>query len=362
MWPQPKRAIDRWGDAWTKADHYLSDGPYKLVAWRLGDAVVLRKNLRYWGADKVCFNEIDFTPSSDAVSNERSVKAGDLDVSTAVQSNHVTLLRRGVLRDYLRLAPEFGVFYLPFNVRDPALKDARVRQALAMAIDRDFITAKLLRAGQKPAYGLAPPGLPDYPDPPKAYWADWPLAQRQAEAERLLAAAGFRPGHPLRITIKQLNSADALLYMPSIQNDWKLVGVEAQLQQNDVQVAYMEYSLHDFQAGTAGWVAGDGLAYLDVMRSNTGANNFGQYANPAYDAELDAASEAVDPAARATHMRKAESILLTDMPFAPIYYVSSRNLVNPQITGWINNPFDSHRSLWLCRLPGAPATVGAAAS
>lgn len=360
MWPVPRRAVERWGDSWTKPGHYLADGPYTLVAWRLGDAVVLRKNPRYWGADRVCFSEVDFSPSSDAVSNERSVKAGDLDVSTTVQSNHVTLLRRTALRDYLRLAPEFGVFYLPFNVRDPALKDVRVRQALAMAIDRDFITTKLLRAGQQPAYSLAPPGLPDYPDPPKTYWADWPLARRQAEARRLLAAAGYGPAHRLKLLIKQLNSADPLLYMPSIQNDWKLVGVDAQLQQNDVQVAYMEYSLHDFQVGTAGWVAGDGLAYLDVLRSNTGANNFGQYANPAYDKELDAASEAVDPTERAAHMRRAESIMLADMPVAPVYYVSSRNLVSPQITGWINNPFDTHRSLWLCRLPGGSPGGGAA--
>ncbi|HEX3406358.1 MAG TPA: peptide ABC transporter substrate-binding protein, partial [Caulobacteraceae bacterium] len=73
MWPEPRAAIERWGDAWTRPGHYLSDGPYTLVAWRLGDAVVLRKNPLYFDAGKVCFNEVDFTPSVDAISNERSV-------------------------------------------------------------------------------------------------------------------------------------------------------------------------------------------------------------------------------------------------------------------------------------------------
>lgn len=363
MWPEPRAAIARWGDGWTKPGRYLSDGPYTLAAWRLGDAVVLRKNPLYFEADKVCFNEVDFTPSSDAISNERSVKAGDLDVSTTVQSNRVTLLRRTALKDYLRTAPQYGVTYLSFNVRDPALKDVRVRQALSMAIDREFITGKLLRAGQRAAYSLAPPGLPDYPNGPKVYWADWPLAKRQAQAQRLLAAAGYGPGHPLKILVKHRNSADPQLFLPSIQNDWKAIGVQAELQQNDVQVAYMEYELHDFQVGDAGWLAADGLAYLDLMRSNTGANNFGQYANPAFDAELDAASNAPDPQVRAAHMRKAEAMLLADMPFAPIYYVASRNLVNPSITGWINNPIDNHGSQWLCQLPGrAAAANGASAS
>jgi oligopeptide transport system substrate-binding protein len=362
MWPEPKEAIERWGDNWTKPGHYLADGPYTLVAWRLGDAVVLRKNPRYWDADKVCFNEVDFTPSTDAISNERSVKAGDLDVSTTVQSNRVTLLRRTALRAYLRVAPQYGVTYLSFNMRDPSLRDLRVRQALSMAVDRDFITRKLLRAGQAPAYSLVPTGVPDYADGARAYWADWPLARRQAEARRLLAAAGYSPAHPLKLLIKHRNSADPTLFLPSIQSDWKAVGVEAQLQENDVQVAYMEYELHDYQVGDAGWLAGDALGYLDIFRSDTGANNFGQYANPAYDAELDAAENSPDPAVRTAHMRRAEAILMADMPFAPLYFISSRNLVNPSLTGWVNNPIDTHQSQWLCRLPGRPAAVGASAS
>ena len=362
MWPEPRTAIERWGDKWTKPGHFLADGPYTLVDWRLGDAVVLRKNPRYWGADKVCFNEVDFTPSTDAISNERSVKAGDLDVSTTVQSNRVTLLRRSALRDYLRIAPQYGVTYLSFNIRDPSLKDVRVRQALSMAVDRDFITKKLLRAGQASAYSLVPTGVPDYSDGPRPDWAAWPFERRQAEARRLLAAAGYGPGHPLKLLIKHRNSADPTLFLPSIQSDWKAIGVEAQLQENDVQVAYMEYELHDYQVGDAGWLAGDGLGYLDIFRSDTGANNFGQYANPAYDAELDAAESAVDPAQRTAHMRKAERLLLADMPFAPLYFTSSRNLVNPHLTGWVNNPIDTHASQWLCRLPGRPTAEGATTS
>jgi oligopeptide transport system substrate-binding protein len=362
LWPEPRKAIERWGDNWTEPGHYLANGPYTLVAWRLGDAVVLRKNPRYWGADTVCFSEVDFTPSTDAVSNERSVKAGDLDVSTTVQSNRVTLLRRTALNAYLRVAPQYGVTYLSFNIREPQLKDVRVRQALSMAIDRDFITKKLLRAGQAPAYGLVPTGIPDYPEGMQAYWATWPFERRQAEARRLLAAAGYGPGHPLKLLIKHRNSADPTLFLPSVQSDWKAVGVEAQLQENDVQVAYMEYELHDYQVGDAGWLAGDALGYLDIFRSDTGANNFGQYANPAYDAELDAAESAVDPAVRAANMRKAEAKLLADMPFAPLYFIASRNLVNPQLTGWVNNPIDTHQSQWLCRLPDRPAAEGASAS
>ena len=362
MWPVPRHAVERWGDAWTKPGHYLSDGPYSLVAWRLGDAVVVRKNPRYWDAGSVCYTEIDYSPSTDAISNERSVRAGDLDVSTTVQSNRVIFLRRTPLRGYLRVAPEYGVTYLAFNLHDPALKDVRVRQALSMAIDRDFITHKLLRAAQTPAYSMVPPGMPGYVDGPQTYWAGWSLARRQAEARRLLAAAGYGPGHPLRFVVKHRNSADPLLFLPAVQNDWKQVGVDAQLQQNDVQVAYQEYEIHDFQVGDAGWVSSDPIVYLDLDRSDTGGQNYGGYDNPAYDAELNAALDSVDPEGRAEHMRRAERMLLADAPIAPIFFISSRNLVSPQISGWVNNPTDTHGLSRLCRPLPLSAPLAATAS
>ncbi len=365
LWPVPRHVVERWGDAWTRPGHFVSDGPYTLVSWRLGDAVVVRKNPLFFDADQVCYNEVDFTPSADLISNERSVAAGDLDVS-AVQSNRVRYLSRTELQRFLHIAPQFGTFYLAFNMKDPALSDVRVRQALSMAIDRDFIAQKLLHAGQQPAYSLVPLGLPGYGAGPRTAWARWSLARRQSQARLLLAAAGYGPEHPLKLTIKQLNGPDHLTYMPSVQADWKAVGVDARLQQEDTQVAYSDLEIHDFQVGLAGWVAADPIAYLDLLRSDTGGQNFGQYANQRYDAELNAAGDSLDIAVRAQHMKSAETIILADAAIAPLYYTSSRGLVHPQITGWVNNPFDTHPISHLCRLSPLPTTarsaVGAAAS
>jgi oligopeptide transport system substrate-binding protein len=362
MWPEPRHVVEKWGDAWTQPAHYVGDGPYNLVAWRLGDQVLIRRNPRFWGAEGACFNEVSFYSSPDAISTERRVRDGELDLSTTVQSNRLAYLRRSSMKNYLHVAPVGGVTYLTFNLHDPALRDVRVRQALSMAIDREFIARKLLRGGQTPAYSFVPPGLPLYGGGARTYWADWSFERRQAEARRLLAAAGFGPEHPLRLVIKHRNSPDPLLFMPAIQSDWKQVGVLAELQQNDVQVAYQEYELHDFQVGDAGWQSSDPIDMLDLSRSNIGGQNYGFYNNPAYDAELDAAVNAVDPATTAAHARKAEQILLDDAPLAPIYFPASHNLVNPDITQWIDNKIDAHGAHWLCRAPAAPPTVGRAVS
>jgi ABC-type oligopeptide transport system substrate-binding subunit len=162
--------------------------------------------------------------------------------------------------------------------------------------------------------------------------------------------------------IKHRNSPDPLLFMPAIQSDWKQVGVLAELQQNDVQVAYQEYELHDFQVGDAGWQAADPVNYLELSKSDTGGQNYGGYDNPAYDAEFEAAVSAIDPATEALHMRRAEAILLADAPVAPIYFPASRNLVSPTIGGWIDNLADTHQAQWLCKAPPPVAGVGATAS
>ena len=166
--------------------------------------------------------------------------------------------------------------------------------------------------------------------------------------------------HPLRLTIKHRNSADPLLFMPAVQSDWKQVGVLAELQQNDVQVAYQEYELHDFQVGDAGWVSPDSIDYLDLSRSNVGGQNYGFYNNPAYDAELDAAVHSADPAVTAAHARRAEQMLLDVAPLAPLYFLASHNLVSPAVTGWVDNRSDNHDVYRLCRVPVAPPGIGAA--
>ena len=348
FWPVPRHVVEKLGDRWTQPGSYVGDGPYTLVSWRLGDKVVLVKNPQFWDAKSVCMDQVSYYPITEGISAERRVRSGELDVTTNVQSNQLGFLRSSGMAGYLRVFPEPATTYLAFNVRDvPALRDVRVRQALSMAIDREFITHKLLRGGQVPAYSFVPPTA-DYPNGPKVYWADWSFERRQAEARRLLAAAGYGPGHKLKLVITMRNSPDPTLFMPSIQADWEAVGAEAQLRSNDVQVAYQSYETHDFEVGDAGWISEEAMVFLDLNRSDTGGQNYGQYVNPAFDADLNAANQEPDPAKRAAFMRQAERILLDDAPVTPIYFAASHNLVNPRLTGWVDNPPDDHWARWLC--------------
>jgi oligopeptide transport system substrate-binding protein len=352
FYPEPEHVVERWGEAWSSPAHFVSNGPYVLKQWAFGDHITVVRNPRFYDAASVCIDQIDYFPTADAIAAERRIRRGELDINDDIQSNRIAYLRQpGQIPAYVHTHPYLGVEYLAFNTRDvAAFKDRRVRLALDMAIDRDFITGKLLRGGQIPAYGFTPPDLAEYVSPPPPVWASWPIARRQAAALALLAQAGYGPGHPLRIELKHRDSPDPMLFAPAIQADWKAVGVIATLVQEDSQIAYQDYRMRDFQVADASWIAdfNDAMSFLGLQQSQTGAQNYGDYDNPAYDALLAKADQEPDAGRRAAYLARAEAIMVADAPVAPIFFYIAKDLVNPRVTGWVDNAVDLHRSRYLC--------------
>lgn len=350
FYPAPRHVVEKYGDQWVAPGHYVSNGPYRLVSWRLGDHIALAKNPHFYDAAHVCFDRVDYFASPDAISAERRVQRGELDATNTFQSNRIGRLRT-VMPGYVRTHTALGTLYLSFNRHDvPALRDLRVRRALSESVDRDFLTEKLLRAGQRPAYAFVPPGTANYPDGARTRWAGEPLARRQAEARALLAQAGYTAARPLKLEIKTTNNSESLLIAQAIQADWRSIGVEASLVQNDGPVAFAAYADRDFQVGLMVWYAdfNDPMTFLGLLKSDTGAQNYGDYRNPAYDALLAQADHEPDAARRGRILAHAEQLMLDDEGTVPVDFTVNRALVNPRITGWVDNAENFHRTRWLC--------------
>jgi oligopeptide transport system substrate-binding protein len=350
FFPAPRHVVEKWGDAWVRPGHYVSNGPFKLVSWKLGDRITVTKNPYFWDAANVCLDRINYYPTPDAVSAERRVARGELDVNSRFQSNRLERLKK-TMPGYPRTDVSLATSYMSFNTQLAAFKDIRVRRALSQAIDRDFITAKLLRAGQLPAYGFVPPPVAHYvKDGPRLRWAGMPFAERQASARGLLAQAGYTTKRPLKVTILAANNTDTMLLMEAVQADWRAIGVDVKLEQNESGVAFDAYRNRAFEVGAMSWYGdfNDPATFLGLLRSDTGAQNYGDYKNPAYDALLDQADQEPNEAKRARILARAEQLMLDDEGMAPIYFVVNRSLVSPRVTGWVNNAPNAHRARWLC--------------
>ncbi len=352
MYPVPRHVIEKWGDAWSQPGHFVGNGPFTPVSWRLGDHLRAVKNPLYWDAGSVCVDQIDYFPIIDSIAAERRVRRGELDTNDRIEPSRVAFLRQPrQIPQYVRVHTYLGVYYLAFNTKDvPAFHDRRVRIALSMSLDRDFMADKLLRGVNRPAYTLVPPGVANYTPPSPPVWAAWTLARRQAAARALLTQAGYGGSHPLKVEIKTSNSVNSQVLMPSIQSDWQAIGVKASLIQEEAQISYQDFRLRDFQVASAAWIAdyNDAMSFLYLQQSTTGAQNYGDYASPAYDALLAQADNEPDIHRRAAILSRAESLMLADAPVAPLYFAVSSNLVNPRITGFTDNIVDQHRSRYLC--------------
>ncbi len=357
FFPIPEHAVRRWGDKWATPGRLVGNGAYVLKEWRLGDYVRIEKNPLYRDAASVCFDRVDLYPINDAVAGERRALRGELDINAGIQPSRVSRLRANPdWSRYVREHSYLSTTYLIFNRRNVvALRDARVRQAISMAIDRHFLADKVLRGVEAPTTSFVPSGIAGYLPPgaarPKARWADWTLARRQAAARQLLAEAGYGPGHPLELQIKTFNSPISLLLVESLRSDLKSIGVSTTIRQEDGIVALQSFEIRDFQMGTVGWIADydDPMTYLALMRSDTGAQNYGDYKNPAYDALLNKADNQPDAARRAADLAAAEQMMLDDADVAPILGAVNLNLVNPLISGWADNDVDVHPIRLLCR-------------
>ncbi|MEI9889871.1 MAG: peptide ABC transporter substrate-binding protein [Caulobacteraceae bacterium] len=354
MMPAPRWVVEKTGGHWAEPGNFVSTGPYVMTEWKLGDHITVVKNPRFYDAAQVCLDQVVYYPAEDKISAERRVRAGEFDLNgqNGMLPSRIPYLKQpDQIPAYVHTYPWLATEYFQFNIANvPAFKDVRVRQALTMAIDRDFIASKLMLGGFIAANTFTPPGTADYTTVEPPHWAGWSLAKRQAEARRLMAAAGYGPGHPLKITMDIRGSVEASPWPSSVQADWKAIGVTAEITREETQVAYADFNSGNFQVANPGWVADfdDPLTFLGLLRKDAGVQNYGRYFNPTYDALTDQANLEPDLQKRAVLMAKAEHLMLEDAAVAPIWFQINYNLVNPWVTGWVDNIGDKHPSRYIC--------------
>ena len=353
--PVPKHVIDQYGDAWIQPDNIVVNGPYKLVYWRTGDQLVTEKNPTGFGADEICFDRVVYFELEDAVAVENKIAAGELDINNAFEGSRTAELEEK-LPGWPRTTPSLLTTYWSMNSSRAPFDDVRVRKALAMSIDREFIVQNILTPGFVPAYAFVPPGVSNYnARRPEMSWKDTPREERLEQARALLEEAGFGPDNPLEFEFIYRSTDDNPKAAPVAEANWSDIApwVRPNIIKQDTKVLYARLRQSDFEVSDGAWVADfdDPINFLYLLDSNTGQQNYGNYANLEYDALLNAANAELDLTARAEIFAEAEALMLEDYPVMPMWYQVTKNLVDPTLTGWEENARDQHRSRFLCR-PG----------
>ncbi|WP_316548713.1 ABC transporter substrate-binding protein [Klebsiella michiganensis] len=332
--PLDKVLISRYGDKWTKPEHMVTSGPYKLSQWVVNERIVAERNPRYWDNAHTVINKVTYLPISSETADVNRYKAGEIDIVYTVPINQFAQLKK-TMGDQLDVSPQLATYYYEFNTTRPPFNDPRVRRALNMALDKDIIAEKVLGQGQRPAWLISQPDIggvklhnPEY--------ASWPREKRIAEAKKLLSEAGYNETHPLVFNLLYNTSESHQRIAIAASSMWKKnLGVEAKLQNQEWKTMLDAMHTHNFDAVRYAWIADydDAATFLNNFRTGD-SENTSQYSNPAYDEALRNAAKASDTTARGKFYQQAEDLLGQDVPAIPVYHYVRTHLVKPWVGGF----------------------------
>lgn len=341
-YPVPRKVIEAFDGVsnrfskWTRAGNAVSNGAFRLTEWKLYKYVKAEKNPYYWDAANVKLNGIAFYPTENTITEERMFRSHQLHITSSFPVDKVADYKRDH-PDELRLDPYLGTYYFMVNVTRPGLNDARVRRALAMAIDRDALTSRVLRGVVNPAFTLTPPGIGDY-QPPVVFAFD-PEAAR-----KLLAEAGYPDGRGFpKFEIMYNTHEQHRKIAVAIQQMWKQnLNIEVGLANQEWKVYLNSRDELDYDIARAAWIGDyvDPNTFIDMWVTGGGNNDTG-WSNATYDELVMRKIPSLKTHAdRVAAYREAETILLREMPIIPIYYYVSRHLVNRAVKGLPANILD----------------------
>jgi oligopeptide transport system substrate-binding protein len=333
----------RLGEDWVKPGKMVSNGAYMLDDWKQSSHIRLVKNPHYWNAGKVAIDAVVFDPSDSVATVLKRYRAGEFDIIYSNLANDLPNDQLGWLKQYmpkeLHVAPNASVVFCAFNTTRPPFNDQRVRQALAMAINREVLVENVTRGGELPAYGYVPDGIADYTSQ-KVSWTKMNQADREAAAIKLMSEAGYGPRKPLNVRFNYTTSENRKQIAIAIAAMWKKLGVNVELVNSEQRVNVANLRRGDFEVGSSGsspdYDDAQGLLFAFQTSSTL---NWARFSNPDYDRLMDTASVTGSQAKRAQLMQQAEQILLREMPILPIYFGVSKNLVSTRVKGWEHNLF-----------------------
>ena len=348
MSPVQQATVEANGDAWcTSPDTFVSNGPYMITDWTPSERIVLTKNPNYvggWDSSKIVSDTITLLLLEDSSASFAAYNSGEAQLIKDVPTDEIPSLTKAEDGGDFYVDTILGTYYVSLNLQRDAFKDAKVRKALSLAIDRDYVANTIMQGTYSAADSIVGPGIVDesgyFHDNGNAPYISADYEANLAEAKKLLEEAGYPNGEGYP-TI-EYSTNDAGYHVPLaeyLQQAWGDLGITLTINKMEWSSFPPARRAGEYDVARNGWVMdyNDPSNMLDLFCSGNG-NNDGKYANPDFDAAIDA-SRVADSAEHFAQLHKAEDILMEDMGCLPIAYYNDYWLQSPTLKGTWHSPY-----------------------
>ncbi len=328
---QVDKAYPDW--AYNAGEHFVSNGPFVLKAWKHNDELVATKNPLYWDGEKTRPEEIHFSMVGDEMTALHLFEKGQLDmIGDPISSLPLDALAELKKKWGVQKYPVGGTTLISFNVENPPFNNVKIRKALSFALHRTDLVQNITQTEELPALNMVPPILKGGRN--RAFFAD---------AEDLLAKELLKEGlEEEGIDKKDLNT---LTYYYSIsdknhkiaqaiQQQWKeILGIEVKLESLEFKVLMDKLCKRDYSFAQTLWVAqyNDPMNILERFKYKTNVKNYPQWFHPEY-VQLLERSFYEEGQVRAATLEEAEELFLSEMPVCPIYHWDMNYIAQPTLT------------------------------
>ena len=333
--------VEAHGSNWSRVETHVGNGAYGLKEWVVQSHIHLKRNPHYWDDANTTIEEVRYYAIENQDAELKRYRADELDITSTIPQKQLKWIRENLSEEF-RVTPYLGTYYFGFNTTRPPFADQPgLRRALSLAVNREIIAEVVSGAGEPVAYGWVPPVRGYTQQAPEE--AEWTQEQREAEAKRLYAEAGYSLENPLKVEVLYNTSDNHKRIAIALRFMWQeVLGVEGTLANQEWKV-FLETrkGKQETEIFRAGWIGDyeDAYTFAQLLDSTNEQNDSG-YNNPRYDALLAAASAEPDVVRRAEHLQHAERVMLADQPILPLYFYVTKRMVKPWVRGYEGNIMD----------------------
>lgn len=347
FYPVREDIIEENGDNWTLLpETYIGNGPFILKERRIDDRLIMVKNTNYWNAKNITPEKLVFILMQNSTAAVAGIKDGSIHFANNPPLQDIETLQNEGL---MYITPYLGTYYYCINITNEIMKNPKVRRALALAIDRNYLVNQVTKAKQVPATAWVPFGIEidgkDFRKDGGNYYSIEDYEKNIEEAKKLLDESGYPNGENFPIIEFKSNSGEHIQIFEAIQQMWKsALNIDSTIQQEEWATFQNTRQHKNFVIARHGWIAdyNDPMTFLGVFLSYSVQNN-GGYSNKAFDDQLAIAMSTTDTELRIKSLHKAEDILMEDMGLIPIYFYTDPIMISKKLYDVVYDPLGAHR-------------------